>query len=579
MGDERVQPEVSLLQPAGVGPGENGEILAEHAGVDVGLQALIERMSFPQHLRPRLRSILLAPVFNLETIRYRQEILEDFLNNPLLQTQFEVLLPRLAHLGYLSDYPYHTFLEQVTTRLGELELYIECVRFLDRALGEAENQLRSRGLLRLREQVRQRAADEAFQDLETRLPELRKKASGVVSITIGINLDPQLRPNEATLLSLNDRPFSGARDTFLSRLLGERREAGPVKDDDDYRGIAQLHRVPEAFLQAMQQGGQRPNPLMFPIFQDLDQIMRRTIEPVARSLKRYVHIHGGFLVNLEPELAFYLAGAGLVRQMQSAGLPVCRAEIAPVEERVCQIRELYHLDLAQRLHERSAEAQPDLRGSVVTNDVDFGESGRILILTGPNQGGKTTFTQAVGLAQVLFQIGFYVPGSQARISPVDAVYTHFPLEEKPQANVGRLGEEAQRLGEIFEHATRFSLVLLNESLTTTSPGESIYLARDILRALRLWGVRAIFVTHLHELAENIEALQSSTPGDSQIASLVAGVAESGPAGEPLETAHRTYKIRPAPPMGSSFARDIARRHGISFEQLQEELKRRNTGKA
>jgi hypothetical protein len=117
-------------------------------------------------------------------------------------------------------------------------------------------------------------------------------------------------------------------------------------------------------------------------------------------------------------------------------------------------------------------------------------------------------------------------------------------------------------------------------------------------------VRAIFVTHLHELAENIEALQAGTSGESKIASLVAGIAEDGevegevrtypavqedPAGRKgaggqdatageqstVKMARRTYQIRPAPPMGMSYAKDIARRHGISFEQLAQELKDRH----
>jgi DNA mismatch repair protein MutS len=104
-------------------------------------------------------------------------------------------------------------------------------------------------------------------------------------------------------------------------------------------------------------------------------------------------------------------------------------------------------------------------------------------------------------------------------------------------------------------------VLLNESLSTTSPGEGIYLARDVVRALRLWGSRAVFVTHLHELAEDVAEMNASTPGDSRIESLVAGIVAEGSEGQ------RSYQVKQAPPMGISFARDIARRHGISYEQL------------
>jgi DNA mismatch repair protein MutS len=126
---------------------------------------------------------------------------------------------------------------------------------------------------------------------------------------------------------------------------------------------------------------------------------------------------------------------------------------------------------------------------------------------------------------------------------------------------------------VVAHATRHSLVLLNESLSSTSPGEGLYLARDVVRALMLLGARAIFATHLHELAENLHALNAEMAGqgrgDTRAISLVAMTAKDG------DGARRTYHIVPAPPMGLSFARDIASQYGISFEQLQRALAERN----
>jgi len=140
-------------------------------------------------------------------------------------------------------------------------------------------------------------------------------------------------------------------------------------------------------------------------------------------------------------------------------------------------------------------------------------------------------------------------------------------------DLGRLGEEASRLSAIFHKATRRSLVLLNESLSTTSPGESLYLARDIVRALRLLGGRAIFATHLHELAQTDQL--NASPGDSLVISMVAGAItmETSADGAP-QTVQRTYKISPAPPMGLSYAHDIAQHFGISFEQLTQTLRER-----
>jgi DNA mismatch repair ATPase MutS len=187
--------------------------------------------------------------------------------------------------------------------------------------------------------------------------------------------------------------------------------------------------------------------------------------------------------------------------------------------------------------------------------------------------------QAVGLAQVLAQAGLFVPARSARITPVDGIYTHFPAKEHLELDTGRLGEEAQRLRDLFATATADSLILLNESLSTTSHGESLVLARDVLRALSLLGCRAIFTTHLHELARETDRLNGENPGQGRIASLVSLVEEADGGGrsvpeEPSRPVRRTFRIRPGTPAGYSYAREIAAKHGVSYPQLAELLRKR-----
>ena len=110
-------------------------------------------------------------------------------------------------------------------------------------------------------------------------------------------------------------------------------------------------------------------------------------------------------------------------------------------ERVCELQEAYNLNLALHQMAHAGDA-----AGIVTNDVHLGDDGRIGILTGPNQGGKTTYTQMVGLCQILAQTGLWVPAARARISPVDNIYTHYPVEEQVAKGTGRFGDEAQRLG-------------------------------------------------------------------------------------------------------------------------------------
>jgi DNA mismatch repair protein MutS len=254
----------------------------------------------------------------------------------------------------------------------------------------------------------------------------------------------------------------------------------------------------------------------------------------------------------------------LLRQLQDHGLSFCRPEVLPMTERAMRLDGMFNLLLA--FHYLNTDQKN--KTPIVLNDVEFGPSGRVFILTGPNQGGKTVYTQAIGIIQLLFQAGLFVPGRQAQLSPVDGIYTHFASEEEFNSRQGRLSEEAARLAEIFQTLTRHGMVLLNESLASTSPRESFYLSLDIVRALRLYESRAVFATHLHELAEDLDKLNTEGQSDSLVASLIAGIAQKGENSEfENQFVERTYQIKPGPPRGLSYARGIAHRFGISYEQL------------
>jgi DNA mismatch repair ATPase MutS len=333
----------------------------------------------------------------------------------------------------------------------------------------------------------------------------------------------------------------------------------------EWSGIAPLHSMPRSssFLNDEVDG---TNPVMYPLFRDLAQVLKQVSRPVAHALHQYMRINIDLLGTLQTELAFYLGAVQLIERVRQRGLPMCRPELALIEGRRCELEDTYNLSLALRFLAR--DSQTDLSRAVITNDVMFEAEARIFILTGPNQGGKTTYTQAIGQVQVLAQAGLFVPGSRARISPVDTIYTHFPVEEKPNAEAGRLGEESRRLNDIFASATRHSLILLNESLSSTSFGESLYLARDIVRILQLLGARAIYATHLHELAAGVDELNAKSPNGSHVISLVSLVSDGA------EALKQTYHIVPGPPRGHSYAREVAARYGISYDQLEQMLRKR-----
>ena len=423
----------------------------------------------------------------------------------------------------------------------------------------------------MRRIVRRYSSDPIYQQLVRELPEILSEPRTCASITIGVNLDPHLRPEEATLLSVNRQRFTSSK--LLDRFFSNENEG--IKASSHFHTLPVIHESERMITSAgMMSTGKRAEPMMVPLFRDLSEILEKVTRSVSKVLKRYAGLKSRFLANLQADLVFYTAAVDIIRHVRATGLLLCRPEIAPLEARLCHIEDCFNLNLA--LHLSPVSAPRDLSDAIVLNRVDFDREGRIVVLTGPNQGGKTTYMQAVGLAQILAQAGMFVPGSRAQISPVDAIYTHYPLEERLDLGTGRFGDEAQRIGAVFERVTRSSLVLLNESLFSTNPGESLYLAQDIVRVMCVLGVRAIYTTHLHALAASVEEINTQIRGDSLAISMVASpIPKDMPQEDlPEQTDGFSYRIITGPPIGRSFAEHIARHYGISYQQLLNLLKKR-----
>jgi DNA mismatch repair ATPase MutS len=233
------------------------------------------------------------------------------------------------------------------------------------------------------------------------------------------------------------------------------------------------------------------------------------------------------------------------------------------------INETYNPNLFIKLIKKQNDI--NIKNVIVTNQVKLDEEGRIIILTGPNQGGKTVYTQGIGIAQLLFQTGLYVPGKSAVMSVADNIFTHFQVEEKMTRELGRFGDEAKRLNTALLSATPYSLMLMNESFTSTSYSESLYIARDVMRIFCLMGIRAVFATHFHDLALEIDQINKETRGSSKLISMVSMIKENQDRKPYIQ---RTFKIVPSAPMSKSYAREIARKYDLSFGQLHMLLKKR-----
>jgi DNA mismatch repair protein MutS len=524
-------PPLSLLFPQG----KRAAVAAEPAWArDLRLDDLISAFAAEPRYANFIRQTLTALTADPEVIAWRQAVLNDFLENAALVQTVEQLLPRLAELRQgrtLLGQRQRPPLLETADRLAELDLFISTAQQLHNALQKAT--LRAVALRTLRDQLARLIADPNFVALRDELPMLQRPLQKLASLTIGVNLDAQLQPSAAVLLSINEQPFGEPR-SFLSKLIGQR------ADPNDESPIAPLHTLPE----------ERHYRLLSPLFQDLERIVSSVVQPVARSLSKYVRISAAPLTNLEQELAFYLSAVRLVQLLRERGIPLTQPQVMASEARLTRIEGLISLHLVLR--------QPQV--APVPNDVQLDDHGRIAILTGPNSGGKTTYLQAVGLAHVLFQAGLPIAARSAQLSPVDAIFTHFPMPETQQQ--GRLAEEAARLRHICLRATAHSLVLMNESLSSTVASEATYLAQDVLCGLRAIGVRAVYATHLLDLPDQIPEIHAAVDGDSALFSLVAGVRLNAD-GE----AQPTFQILRGMPHGRGYAREIARRHGISLEQI------------
>ncbi|RKN86550.1 MutS-related protein [Paenibacillus ginsengarvi] len=554
---------VSLLWPTASAKEQaaHGMRLTEQCVNDLGLERVVHELCVNQKYYDPIRKLLVQLCSNEEVIRYRLDIAEDFVTLPDMSDEFALLLPLLHKL----DVQYRTKtitgaepLRKIAWQLESLELYVQCVAGMKTVSERFRSEIKSDGLSRLFAAVDRLTADESFQSLSQAIPEYRQKLQSMSSVTLGINLDHELKPAEAIILSLESKPFKNKKRSLLSSLLGLK------SVDEPYEGISPFQPVNRATSQALDSF----------LIKSLEDILSDALLPIGQAMKRYIDINIPLVTNLEAEIGFCVGSARFVALMESVGLRMCKPETVPEKERICRIDNMFDVVLATGLTRRHPDIP--LNNTVVASDVRFDDEGRIFILTGPNQGGKTTYTRAVGLSQVMFQAGLYVPGTRAAISPVDGVFAHFSEEEKPNILNGRLGEESRRLAEIFANATRDSLILLNETLSSTSSRDSLHLAKDIVKGMKVLGCRAVYATHLLELALDIERINGEVSGDSRLISMVAGVEMDGSEEvAAASAAKRTYKVKPGPPNEISYAKDIARLHGISFDQIIDTFKQRN----
>ncbi len=480
-------------------------------------------------------------------IAYRNQTFSDLLNNPSLLDTLHRLVPVLQDITELRRLESDSGEDDTASYLSsmtEIELYITCVDILHKGMTEVRSNLRGTAFKRLCDCVIELAESDYYRELNQKLSELTKRVREIKSVTIGVNLDAQLRPAQAGVLSINAQPFKSGE--VLEKILRLSFK------DDEYTCIASL--VPFGKKQTDNQ----KTALSLAFNSAIGEVYKSSLRSWKKIVQTYVLENTDFLLGLMPEIEFVVKGTQLQQQLLNKGCPLCAPTLRPMEDNIFRASELYNPAVALKL--RDGE-------EIVPNDIYFDESpenAMIYVLTGPNRGGKSVITCAIGLCQAMLQLGMYLPAKVCEISPADGIFTHFPTGADDTIDKGRLGEECARLGEIFDAVTAHSLVLLDESLSSTGSFEASYIAAEVLAGLAQAGCRCLFSTHLHELAQEIDRIneESAQNGGVRIDTLVAGIEEG----------KRSFRIVRAKPDGKSYARDIAERYGLTYQNILEKIK-------
>ena len=475
-----------------------------------------------------------------DVIRYREAVFADLLANEDVPKTFAKLIPVLldimelrrleADSGNTADY---------LAGMTEIELYITSIDLLYAGLCGESTHFESPALSALAAYIKALVESDYYTDLNKKLAELTSRVREIKSVTVGVNLDAQLRPRDAGVLAVNAEPFRSG-DTLQKILRLNFKE-------DAYTCIAEL--VPFSKKQTENQ----KTALSLAFSSAIGEVYKQSLRSWKKIVQQYVLENTDFLLGLLPEFELLLKGTNLVRALRIKGNTLTVPTILPAADRAFSAKGLYNPAVALKTDD-----------VMVKNDICFDEHAGIYVLTGPNRGGKSVITCAVGIAVAMAQLGLPIPADEAVISPADGIFTHFPTGAEDTIDKGRLGEECARLGEIFDRITDKSLVLLDESLSSTGSFEASYIAAEVLSGLSRVGCHCIFSTHLHELAAEIESINArmSAEGGAPIDTLVAGIESEG---------RRSFCITRAKPDGKSYARDIAEKYGLTYNSILKKI--------
>ncbi|WP_204117430.1 DNA mismatch repair protein MutS [Paraburkholderia sp. C35] len=271
---------------------------------------------------------------------------------------------------------------------------------------------------------------------------------------------------------------------------------------------------------------------------------------VFNPLDAYCSAHAGFLhpviARFDREIQFLIAYLEHVTRLRSAGLYFCYPVVCETSKAI-HSTDGFDLALAEKLRLENE--------TVVCNDFFLEGDERIIVVTGPNQGGKTTFARTFGQLHYLASLGWAVPGREAKLYLCDRVFTHFERQEDMKNMRGKLHDDLFRIHGILAHASPRSIVIMNEIFSSTSLKDALFLSRKVMTRIMNLDALCVYVTFIEEL---------STLGETTISMLSEVM--------PDALASRTFKIIRRPADGRSYALTLARQYGLTYEPLKERIR-------
>jgi energy-coupling factor transporter ATP-binding protein EcfA2 len=429
-----------------------------------------------------------------ETIVYRQEVLRDCLNNPTVVRQLYTLVwdtieqERKNYWGIFNKYP-SAILHRSMDVMGLFATKLQALRDVAK---EQEASFKSKGFARLFEMLGAELTDEYLAEIREHLVGLKFRDGVLVSASLG----------------------AGARaaDYVLHRPESRSWWQEFFHHDGTPSFTLNIHPRDETGAKA------------------LYDMSNRGLNLVANALAQAVDHILGFFKILRTELAFYVACLNLEERLRRRHSPVCFPQPASVAELKHGFRGLYDVCLALRTS-----------APMVGNEL-AADGKEVVIITGANQGGKSTFLRSVGLAQLMMQAGMFVTAEEFQANVCDGIFTHYKREEDAAMESGKFDEELSRMSTIVDQLRPKALILFNESFAATNEREGSEIAKQITLGLEEKHVKVFFVTHLFDFAHSM--FEERVDGPLFLRA------------ERKETGERTFKLVEGEPLQTSFGEDL-----------------------